>query len=93
MKFTFKKNIPTGQWRSFEPESHLIKFNKKECGSIFSTGDGMFKVSLAVKCQAPPGWKNTTFLKRQATVIEAKEWLNDHINDILTAYTVHYFED
>ena len=33
--FSFKRNIPTGKWRSFEPQhNHSIKLNKNEVGDI-----------------------------------------------------------
>lgn len=58
MKFTFKKVIHEGRWRSFQPESHKIKFNKEIVGDISQirnigicnqrSDDGKFKIRLMV---------------------------------------------
>lgn len=61
MKFTYKKSIPTGRFRSFENEYHTIKLKKKEVGTIAyldltrygridTTGnDGKFEIRFQVK--------------------------------------------
>lgn len=64
MKFTFKKDLPVGRYKSFELEYHIIKYQKIEVGVIqeldltrygridTSGNDGKFEIRFQV-CRKP----------------------------------------
>jgi hypothetical protein len=101
MKFTFKTERPTGKWKSFDVNRHLIKFNKKECGSISETFSltPIFKIHLTVEKQdimedKNPNctWKGIKFKKEFSSLREAKDFLNENIDAIMENYKLHLFE-
>lgn len=92
---SFKKDIDTGKYRSFEPESHVIKIGGKEVGSISEISNmgrrvddesGKFAVRIMVKKEvtsndkSPFKWQ--TFKKKFDTANDAKTWLKDNIEHI-----------
>jgi len=98
MKFTFRKDIPEGAYRSFQLEIHEIKLNKKIVGYI-SKGKSIsgFGISLAIKQlrteQTPAAFKWVRLKKRFEKAEEARVFLNDHIDKIIVKYDLHQFED
>ena len=107
MKFTFKKVIYTGKWKSFQAETHEIKVNKIQVGSIYkvknvgfsSEDEGKFKIILQVNKKDimednNPNctWKNITLVGRFNTAQEAKEFLNRNVNKITEKYDLHIEE-
>jgi hypothetical protein len=108
MKFTFKKVINTGRWKSFQPESCTIKLNKKVVGSIneiktvgYTVEDiGKFYIRLMVikkdimEDKNPNcTWKNITFKLRFNTMDNAKEWLNNNLEGINKTYNLYKAEE
>ncbi len=78
--FTFKTEKSTGRWRSFYPDTHIIKIKGAEVGRI--DDNRPHKISLmvfnddllkdgGVNCD----WKWITLKKESNSVAEAKEWL------------------
>ena len=48
MKFTFKKNIPTGRYRSFERDYHEIKLKNQVVGNINESRED-YKFNICLK--------------------------------------------
>lgn len=46
-KFTLKKINPTGKYKSFYEPDILIKYNRKECGTVYKK-DNLYKIRLMV---------------------------------------------
>ena len=105
MGLTFKINQPTGRYRSFDHISIDIKLDKQEVGTIgwrtylVAVGDGIHKaqtdgmrVSLRVKSDAFPGWKNVTLKKTFEGFSDkeqgnaAKQWVKDNWATITEKY-------
>lgn len=94
--FTFKKDIPTGRYASFEAESHEIKLKRKVVGSIAEIrtigrssdpDEGKFAIRLAVKVtpseEKPAPFKWITLKYRAEDALEAKKLLNDNFEAII----------
>jgi hypothetical protein len=103
--FTFKKNVSTGRYASFEAESHDIKLKRKVVGSIAEfrilgrrsdPDEGKFLIRLAVKRdrtkENPVPFKWITLKHRVEDVLEAKKLLNDNFEAIVAKYDLHSFE-
>lgn len=95
-KFTFKTEQPTGSYRSFFPDVHYIKLNKKRVGSI---SDREWKIRLMVEKKdvledGNPNcdWQWISLKKQSKTLQEAKNFLNENIERILELYELHYSE-
>jgi hypothetical protein len=93
-KFTFKTEHPTGRYRSFEDDNHIIKFEGKEVGSI--EANKPFKINLMIKkddkhndSNPNCSWKHIYFKREFETLDSAKEWLNQNIDKILKEVTLH----
>jgi hypothetical protein len=97
MKFTFKTDHPTGQYRGFFPNTNHIKYNKINVGLIVGSSNynniGPYKIRLQVikndimedgnpNCN----WKWITLKHESATVQEAKDFLNNNIDKILNTF-------
>lgn len=91
MKFTFKTEEPTGNFKSFYRPMHLIKLNKKEVGTI--APDKPHKIRLTVmkadinedgnpNCE----WKWITLAHKSETLKEAKDFINANADAILNKY-------
>ena len=99
MKFTFKTIKPTGKWKSFDNDNHIIKLNKKEVGYIIDDDKKPFEIRLAVikkdileDGNANCVWKWITLKKESETLQEAKDFLNENINAILEKIEIYYFD-
>jgi hypothetical protein len=100
-QFTFKTEKPTGKWKSFSSDTHLIKLDKKQVGEI--SDEENHEISLyVIKNEtdlAKPNnnkncdWKTITFKKQSKTLEEAKIWLNEHFESINSTYTLKKLED
>ena len=88
-KFTFKTHHPTGRYRSFDHDYHDIKYNKVVVGSI--ANELPHKISLQVmkddimedgspNCK----WKWIKLKKEFTSVEEAKKFLNDNVDAVMT---------
>lgn len=77
-KFTFKRNPPTGRYRSFEQESQDIKIKGKIVGTINEQkGFSEWKVSFVIeddieKC----GWRWIRLARKFTSWKTAREWCN-----------------
>jgi hypothetical protein len=87
MKFTFKTDHPTGKYKSFEPDYHHIKLNKKDVGYI--SDEKPYKIRLQVIKEninenGNPNcvWKWATLKKQSETLQEAKDFLNTNFESI-----------
>lgn len=90
MKFTFKTTKATGRYRSFFKDTHAIKLNKVEVGSI---DDKTWRIRLMViktdmnedgnpNCD----WGWVVLKKESKSLQEAKDWLNEKFSAITDKY-------
>ncbi len=96
--FTYKKYIPVGRYRSFEPEHHDIKLNKKVVGHIsVNRLDREFIVSFAIKKEStkedPAPFKWVMLKTRFKTADEAKEALAGRFTDLVKKLDLYSFKD
>lgn len=80
MKFTFKKQIATGRYRSFEKDQTEIKLNKKMCGLIDETENGKYRMSFMVLKDKPDNnpnceWKWVRVKPLFNSEEEARQWV------------------
>lgn len=87
MKFTFKTDKPTGRYRSFYNDYHHIKLNKKCVGNI---ADKTWRINLFVyRDDKPDDFKVITLMKKPNSLQEAKDFLNETIDAILSKYKLY----
>ena len=91
--FTFKTVKPTGKWRSFEHDEHLIKLNGREVGYI--TDDAPHKIAFQVEKadinedgnpNSPWRWRGLK--KRFDSVQEAKDFILANTTTILEKFKI-----
>lgn len=93
MKFTFKTIKPTGKYKAFFPTSHTIKLGKSVVGEI---NEEDFKIRLMVikdninedknpRCV----WKMVTLVKKNSSLQEAKDFLNQNFKAINEKYRLY----
>jgi hypothetical protein len=92
-KFTFKTIKPTGKWRSFDNDYHVIKLDKKECGQIvdnkpFSIRFTVIKDDINEDGNTNCEWKWIQFSKKSETLKEAQEFLSTNIEAIIKKYNI-----
>lgn len=99
-KFTFKKIIPVGYYRSFQTRYSEIKLDKKVVGCIQGGERGEFKIMLHVvkKDIAEDGnlnclFKNVILKVQFNSEEEAREFLNKNIEKILHKFELYKLED
>ena len=98
MKFTFKKYIPTGRYKSFELKYTDIKLKKKVIGHISELRDShKYRVSFAIKKEKtkkdPAPFKWVSFKKQFDTEKEARDFVNDDPQAIQDKLDLYSFED
>lgn len=75
--FTFKRNNPTGRYRSFDRINTDIKIKGKQVGTI-NEGRGFndWSVSFVIKDEGKEcGWRWATLARRFDNEQEARDWL------------------
>jgi hypothetical protein len=96
-KFTFKKVVHTGMYRSFELDQTVIKLRKKEVGFIEEKRNRKYRISLAVKKE--PTKKNSanfrwiTLNKKSENENEARNFIRKFNDEIQEKYNLHLFDD
>lgn len=104
MKFTFKQHKPEGRYRSFFNPTWDIKLNKKCVGHIyikkrdkpgkeFQIWFHVLKKDIVEDGNPNCPWKNIKLKATFKTIEETKQFLNDHIFDITTKWTLYPLED
>ncbi len=95
-KFTFKKYVATGMYRSFEKDQTDIKLNKMVVGSVGETCYG-YKIRFAVKKDAtkedPAPFKWVSFKTRYTTENDARQFVKDNNKVIQNQLDLHLFDD
>jgi hypothetical protein len=97
MNFTFKTERATGKYRSFSPDRHVIKLNRKEVGLIEDKKP--YKIRLAVikkdimedKNPNCP-WKWITLKHESESLDDAKKFLKENYDRIMELFNIHYFD-
>ena len=99
MKFTFKKHIPTGRYRSFETENHDIKLAKQIVGYISEDSyrsnikfEERFSVSFAIIDDTKNcGWKWIILKKRFGNAEDARTFVNMNAEKIQEQLNLYKF--
>ena len=85
IKFTFRTEKATGQWRSFQPDHHYIKLKGYDVGSI--SDEKPHKIRFTVKRTPTPGkpapFKWVSFKNEFNSVLEAKQFLIQNTEKII----------
>jgi hypothetical protein len=92
-KPTFKKHIPVGRYRSFEPHHTDIKITGHVVGSIGGCQeDALTRVSFAVKdANAHSGWKWIRLKRTFKSEPEARQFVTDMWLKIIAQWPLHQF--
>ena len=98
MKFTFKKYIATGLYKSFELKHTDIKLGGLEVGAIDQQKDSYkYKISFAIKkertIKEPAPFKWISLKVRFETEKEARVFIKRHEIEIQEKYDLYQFED
>ncbi|GJQ43855.1 MAG: hypothetical protein JETCAE03_33530 [Ignavibacteriaceae bacterium] len=92
-KFTFKTEKPTGKWRSFHQPTHYIKLGREICGHIdpenFTISLMIIKNDINEDSNPNCSWKWIRLKKESKTLQEAKDFLNENIEVLLSKYNIH----
>jgi len=94
MKFTFKTEKPTGKWKSFEPDHHLIKLKRKECGNITDAAPHVIRFSIKREPSKthPAPFHYVTLKKKFDSLDGAKSFLVENTDKIVNQFNLHFFE-
>ena len=97
MKFTFKKIVNTGRYRSFELDNTQIKLGGRVVGYIAETREPhQYKVSFAIKREKtkenPCSFKWIHLKKRFINENEARELIKRGGEEIQKKYDLYQFE-
>jgi hypothetical protein len=97
-KFTFKCVKEKGRYSAFTKGHHTIKYRKLVCGSIIE--ERPFRIRLMVHKDdinedGNPNcpWKWISLKKESESLQEAKDWLNENIEEVLAKYPLRFSED
>jgi len=93
MKFTFKTEKPTGRYRSFDTETHYVKWNKVEIGTIspetpFTIRLRVMKKDMTEDKNPNCPWRWIKLKQQSISLDEAKKYLNDNIKLITDTFTI-----
>lgn len=97
MKFTFKTNEPTGRYRSFYRPTYYIKLKRKEVGYIGSDKPHIIRLQIIKKDIMEDGnpncsWRWMKLKKTFDSIDEAKVFLNEHVDEIVSKFNLYYSE-
>jgi len=97
-KFTFKKTINTGRYRSFELDYTNIKLGGKIVGTIGETRDSHgYKIRFMIKKEEtkekPSPFKSIFFKKLFSTEEEAREYIKTFNDQIQEKFDLYQLED
>lgn len=100
-KFTFKTERPTGSYSSFFPSQHDIKLKKKKVGMISDRqSKNPWQIRLMIEKDEKHddgnpncSWMWISLRKQSNTLQEAKDFLNENIDNILKLYNLHYLDN
>ena len=91
MRFTFKTKKSVGRYGSFYPDNHYVKFKKQVIGMIEDKQPHRIRLKVIKNEELDDGnpnceWMWITLKKESDSVAEAKEFLNNNIEAIMTKY-------
>lgn len=92
-KFTFKTSRPTGSYAWLHKPSHQIKFKGQWIGSIepvlpYSISLMVMKANLMEDGNPNCNWRWITLACKSESLVDAKAFLNNNIDAILTKYKI-----
>jgi len=98
IKFTFKTDRPKGSYAWLYKPSHKILLNKNWVGSIEPDKPYRIRLMIMKKDNMEDGnpncpWKWITLKNESETLADAKTFLNENIDAILTKYTIKNYEN
>jgi hypothetical protein len=97
IKFTFKTHKETGSYAWLHKPYHHVKLNKNDVGSIEPDKPYRIRLMVMKKDILEDGNPNCEFkwitLKRESESLDdAKVFLNENIDIIMTKYTIRIYE-
>jgi hypothetical protein len=97
IKFTFKTHRETGSYAWLSKPFHDILLNKNNVGSIDHEKPNTIRLMVMKKNILEDGnpncpWKWIQLKKASESLQEAKDFLNENIDVILTKYTIRIYE-
>jgi hypothetical protein len=97
IKFTFKTHRETGSYAWLHKPYHKVFLNKNEVGSIEPDKPHKIRLMVMKKDILEDGncnceWKWITLKRESESLQEAKDFLNENIDVILTKYTIRIYE-
>jgi hypothetical protein len=96
-RFTFKKTVHEGRYRSFQKNHTEIKLNKKEVGYISEIEYSDYRVFFAVKKERtekdPAGFMWIKVKWHFYDENDAREYIKDNNNHIQEKFDLYYFDD
>jgi hypothetical protein len=98
IKFTFKTDRPTGSYAWLHKPYHKVFLNRNEVGSINPEKPYTIRLMIMKKDILEDGNPNCPWrwihLKRESESLDdAKTFLNENIDAILTKYTLKIYEE
>jgi hypothetical protein len=97
IKFTFKTHKETGSYAWLHKPYHKFLLNKNEVGSIEPDKPHKIKLMVMKKDIQEDNnpnclWRWITLKRESESLQEAKDFLNENIDAILTKYTIRIYE-
>ena len=97
IKFTFKTHKETGSYAWLHKPYHKVLLNKNEVGSIEPDKPHKIKLMVMKKDIQEDNnpnclWRWITLKRESESLQEAKDFLNENIDAILTKYTIRIYE-
>lgn len=96
-KFTFKKTIHVGRYRSFEKDHTVIKLQKKEVGYIQQIDGYKYKIRFAIKKDStkknPAPFKWVKIKRIFDNENSARDWIKENENLIQRSLDLYQFEN
>lgn len=94
-RFTFKTEKPTGKWRSFDSDNHIIKLNKIKIGNISSLEPFFIRLKIIKKDIMEDGnpnceWKWIKLAIKFNSLSDAKEWMQINFKKITTKFNFNF---
>ena len=92
--FTFKTEKPTGKWKAFDNQTHIIKYGKSNVGMIHHAEPFTVRLQIIKADKNEDGcpncpWKWITLKGDHKSLQEAKDWVNQHFKAINEKYKLH----
>lgn len=97
-KFTFKTVKPTGKYKSFDSDTHYVKLNKLQVGTIDDKKPHLVRLMVkkapeSITKENPCKWRWIILKKEHESLDAAKTWCNEVFDGILKQFELHKLEE